>query len=252
MSSITDSIDFAWNNFIRGFPDFQNLVILVSILTVLSFICAKIPSYLKQKHEIKTGYSRKIFHFLVFTCVALINYKYGFTAVCIFGLLISGFIFLSILKKGKSFLYRALAREGDYPNQTLYIILPYFSTLFAGVYLNIFFIEFVALGYLICGIADASGEVIGTWLGKNKFKVKVFNIHKSMKSIEGTASVFLFTTLIYIVYTFVMKESIGVETLIFIILAGLGITLVEIFTPKGFDNFTIQVCAVIFYKFLIL
>ena len=168
-----------------------------------------------------------------------------------FGIIISCFILNSVIRRDSSGLYQALAREKDYPNKTLYIVIPYFATLSGGILINYYFPNYVVLGYLICGIADASGEVIGTKFGKHQFKVKVFNIHNSFKSIEGSSSIFLISFIIYAVFTYNIFQNLSSIILFHIFLSSLIITIAEIITPKGLDNLSIQLLAVIAYQIII-
>lgn len=238
--------------FISGLPDLMSLIILLVIFTVWAFLCAKIAAYLKSRKAVKTGYSRKTYHFLVFISAAVINVLFGFSGVCLFGILVSSFIFYALIRRKSSGLYLALARDRDHPNSTLYIFIPYLSTLTGGILINYFFPGYVIIGYLICGIADASGEVIGTMYGKHTFKVTFLNIHKSVKSLEGSGSIFIISFLIYAVYSVVSNQYLGYSLLLAIFLSSLIVTVAEIITPKGFDNLTIQVIAVLVYLHLIL
>lgn len=240
------------DDFVFGLPNFKTTIFLISLFLALAFVCAQIPTILKVRNKIKTGYSRKTYHFLVFTSVAIINQFFGFSGVCLFGIIVSGFVFYAVLKKESSGLFLALARESDSPNGALYIILPYLSTLIGGLLLNYFFPEYVVLGYLICGLGDASGEVIGTMFGKHRFRVKLFNYHDSFKSIEGSSSVFLFCFLVYLIFTYYQMQYVSPVIFFYILLSSLIIMIVEIFSPKGFDNLTIQLVAVMAYKIIVL
>ena len=238
--------------FISGLPDLSSLVILLVSFTVWAFLCAKVSAYLKTKKALLTGYTRKTYHFLVFISAAVINLIFGFTGVCLFGIIVSCFIFYALIRRKTSGLYLALAREADHPNSALYVIIPYFSTLSGGILINYFFPDLVILGYLICGVADASGEVIGTMFGKHTFKVRILNIHRSVKSLEGSGSVFIFSFLIYTVYSIIAFQSLDIGMIAWIFLSSLIVTAVEIITPKGFDNLTIQIIAVLVFQILIL
>ena len=168
-----------------------------------------------------------------------------------FGFIVSCFIYYALLKRKTSRLYLALARESDHPNSTLYIIIPYLATVLGGILINFYFPNYVILGYLICGIADASGEVIGTKFGKRFYEVKLFNIHASLKSIEGSSSILTISLVIYSVYTIITFQYLSLLIIFHIFLASIIVTVTEIFTPKGFDNLTIQVISVIVYLTII-
>lgn len=238
--------------FVSGLPELTTLLLLLVVFAAWAYLCAKVSAYLKTNKALLTGYTRKTYHFLIFISAAVINLVFGFTGVCLFGIIVSCFIFYALIRRKSSGLYLALARESDHPNSALYVIIPYFSTLTGGILINYFFPDLVILGYLICGVADASGEVIGTTFGKHTFKVRIFNIHKSMKSLEGSGSVFLFSFLIYTLYSIIAFQSLDAAMIAWIFLSSLIVTAVEILTPKGFDNLTIQIIAVVLYQSLIL
>ena len=251
-NSFLSFINEVITEFISGLPDLNSLIVLLVIFTSWAFLCSRLAAYLKTKKALKTGYTRKSFHFLIFLSAAVINLIFGFSGVCLFGIIVSGFIFYALLRRKTSGLYRALARETDYPHSTLYIIIPYLSTLCGGILINYFFPGFVIIGYLICGIADASGEVIGTMYGKHFFRVKLLNIHNSTKSLEGTSSIFIISFLIYSVYSIIAFQYFNLNLMAHILLSSLIITVTEMITPKGFDNLTIQIIAVLAYQNLIL
>ncbi len=237
---------------ISGLPDVSSVVLLLVIFAMWALLCARVAAYLKTKKALKTGYTRKVYHFLIFISAAIINLIFGFSGVCLFGIIVSCFIFYALLRRNTSGLYKALARETDYPNSTLYIIIPYLSTLFGGILINFFFPNYVIIGYLICGIADASGEVVGTLYGRHIFRVKLFNIHNSTKSLEGSGSILIISFLIYSVYSIIAFQYLNLNLIVHIFLSSLIITAAEMITPKGFDNLTIQIIAVLAYQNLIL
>jgi len=239
------------SKFISGLPDLTTLLILLIAFTAWAFLCAKVSAYLKTKKALKTGYTRKTYHFLVFISAAVINLIFGFTGVCLFGIIASCFIFYALIRREASGLYLALAREADHPNSALYIIIPYFSTVSGGILINYFYPELVILGYLICGLADASGEVIGTRFGKHRFRVRILNFHKSEKSLEGSGSVFIISFLIYTLYSIIAIQSPYTGMIFWILLSSLIVTVTEIITPKGFDNLSIQIIAVLIFRILI-
>lgn len=251
MGSFISFIKELLSEFISGLPGPGFLVVLLLAFSVWAFLCSEISAYLKTKKGLKTGYTRKTYHFLVFISAAVINLIFGFSGVCLFGIIVSGFIFYALIKRESSGLYRALARESDHPNSALYVFIPYLSTLSGGILVNYFFPDLVIIAYLVCGVADASGEVIGTRFGKHRFRVNIFNIHKSEKSLQGSGSVFLFSFLIYTVYSLLSGHTINSGIIAWIFISSLLVAVAEILTPKGFDNLSIQLLAVLAFKYLI-
>lgn len=251
-NSFTSFVDELLREFVSGLPEFGSLVLLLLAFGLWAFLCAEVSAYLKNKKALRTGYTRKTYHFLVFISAAAINLIFGFSGVCLFGILVSAFIFYALIRREASGLYLALARETDHPNSALYILIPYLSTLSGGILINYFFPEHVIIAYLVCGVADASGEVIGTGFGKHRFRVRIFNFHRSVKSLEGSGSVFLFSFLIYTLYSVIATPSLDIGMILWILLSSLIITVAEILTPKGFDNLSIQLIAVLVFQHLIL
>lgn len=238
--------------FVSGLPETGALLLLLLAFGLWAYICAEVSACLKRKKALRTGYTRKSYHFLVFISAAAINLIFGFSGVCLFGILVSGFIFYALIRREASGLYLALARESDHPNSALYVLIPYLSTLSGGILINYFFPDLVIIGYLVCGVADASGEVIGTRFGRHQFRVRIFNIHKSVKSLEGSSAILLFSFLIYILYPVIAGQTLSTGMILWMLLSSLIVTLAEILTPKGFDNLSIQLIAVLVFQHLIL
>lgn len=237
--------------FVSGLPDLNTVMILLVIFTAWAFLCARTAAYLKTRRACKTGYTRKTYHFLVFISAAVINLLFGFSGVCLFGIIVSGFIVYALLRRKSSGLYLALARETDRPHSALYILIPFLSTLSGGILINYLWPGFVLIGYLVCGIADASGEVIGTMYGRRTFNVRFFNVHNAVKSLEGSGSIFIVSFLIYAVFSMITLQRFNLSLMAVVFLSSLIVTVAEIITPKGFDNLTIQVLAVLVYQGLI-
>ena len=248
---IPDILQNFLQEFLNGLPSTEITLLLFLLFIFWGFLCSYISVFFKIHKNLKTGYTRKIYHFLVFTSAAAINFIWGFSGVCLFGVVISAFIFFAVYQKESSNLYKSLAREKDAPYKTLYILIPYFSTLMGGLTINLFFPEYVTLGYLICGIADASGEVVGTKFGKHSFTVKTIGKHMPEKSIEGSVSVIVLTFIIYMLFAYSKFETFTLEMLFLLFICSLIITFIEIYTTKGFDNFTIQVLSIWVYVILI-
>lgn len=81
MNSFIDlTIDF----FVDNFPSWQAIAVGGPLGLAWSFACLWAAGRLKQ-NRIRTGYTRKTFHFLIFGSVAGLQWKLGTPAVCLFG-----------------------------------------------------------------------------------------------------------------------------------------------------------------------
>jgi len=142
---------------IDNFPSLKSIIIGGPLSLFWTFLCLYFAGFLKKNKGLKTGYTRKIFHFLVFSSAAIIQLIWDISIVCLFGGMATIIIFYSISKGSGFILYEALAREKDEPHRSYYIIIPYFATLLGGLTSNILFGKFAIFGYLVTGFGDAIG-----------------------------------------------------------------------------------------------
>ena len=81
-----------------------------------------------QRRGARTGYTRKVFHFLIFGTVAALEWRLGTPAVCLFAGMCTTAVFFAVWRGPGSQLYEALARPRDEPHRTFFILVPYFTT----------------------------------------------------------------------------------------------------------------------------
>ena len=222
-----------------NFPSIRYIVVGLPVSITFSYVALYLAGYLKKAHSWKTGYTRKLFHFITFFTAMFVQIKFGVSGVFVFGGGTS-LVILYALLVGKDFvLYEAMAREKDFPKETLFIIQPYLATLIGGLTINYLFAPLlVGCSYLLAGCGDAMGEPVGTRFGKHKYRVPTLSSIKSYRSLEGSLSIFitcLFVTAIY--FQFVDVNVFGWK----IIVVALACTIIEAVSPHGWDNFAILV-----------
>ena len=201
-------------------------------------ICLGLAAYARQRGW-KTGYSRKLFHFLIFFSVATIQAWWGLRAVCLFGGMVS-LLLLYVLWRGDGHpMYEALARERDAPHRTWYIVAPYFATLIGGIIANVFWPETAIAGYLVAGIGDAIAEPVGVRFGKHRYRVPAIRGVSAERSYEGSAAVFGGSVLALSIAMFASAPS--AQLLGVVALVAIAATLAEAVSPHGWDNATMQV-----------
>lgn len=173
--NLISNIDFSTSLrrlFIDNFPSLEIIVTVLPLSFLFGATMLFLAGYAKNKYTIRTGLTRKFFHFVVFFSAGLIQLFFGLPFTLVFGGGISLVVLLALLKGDESILYEALAREQDEPTRARYIIIPYFATLFGGLTVNLFFQPLHSFtGYLITGLGDAIGEPIGVKWGKRKYNV---------------------------------------------------------------------------------
>lgn len=210
---------------------------------------AFLAGHLRTSRGVRTPYTRKIFHFIIFTAAGLLQIALGLPAVVVFGSVTSAIVLFAVWRGDGFPFYEAMARPSDAPRRTLFILIPLVTTALGGVVSNLFFPAWAFVGYLVCGWGDAVGEPVGTRWGRHRYSVPSMGGVKSTRSIEGSLAVFLAGT----AATAVALALQGVSApQIAVIAAGAGLAgaLVEAISTHGLDNFTVQVAASAAAQFL--
>ncbi len=228
--------------FVNNFPTFREFILWFPPFLVWAYFCLFLAGYLKEARRLKTGYTRKIFHFLIFSSATAIQSIWGLRILCIFGGATSMIILYAILRGDGHLLYEAMAREKDAPHRTYYIIAPYCATLIGGVTSNAFFGEAALVGYLVAGLGDAVGEPIGTRFGKHTYQVPSFRGVQSTRSYEGSAAVLL-VSLLAIIVVFNISPHLTLQGHSWLLFPGLALfsAIAEAISPHGWDNAVMQI-----------
>lgn len=227
--------------FIDNFPSIELIAWLFPLSILLSFLALYLAGICKQKWHWKTGYTRKLFHFIIFLSAFLYQYFFKLQGVFILGWSVTLVLVYACIKGNNNVLYEALAREKDAPFRTKYIVYSYLATFFGGVVANVFFAKYAILGYLITGIADAVAEPIGTRFGKHQYRVFSFDKTKvSYRSIEGSFAVFIASSFIFY-FAFHFTQTMFPSTIVIVLIMAFICTLTEAFSPSGFDNMLLQI-----------
>lgn len=225
--------------FVDNFPPFSLISWLLPLCLLFVMASFKLGSYCQIKWKWKVGYTRKLFHFLMFGAAGLLQVWGGIPAVFILGWAITAILTILLFKGDKSGWYRILARPSDAPHESRYIVYPYLATFGGGVLANLLFGPAAAVaGYLVTGFGDAIGEPVGTRWGKHRYKVpSYFSSIVSYRSFEGSAAVFLACIFAFLIAT--MLGGLDVYW-VRIITAAFLASVVEGLSPHGWDNFSSQ------------
>lgn len=237
--------------FYDNLPSLQLLCWLFPISIIWSFLALFIAGFCKQNLNWKTGYTRKLFHFFIFISAFFYQKYFGLPGVFILGWSVTIVLVYACIKGNRNLFYEALAREKDAPYRTKYIIYSYLATFCGGVLSNLLFGKFAIFGYAVTGIADAIAEPIGTRFGKHTYRVFSFDKNKnSYRSIEGSIVVFVASFISIIAVAFLTNTYSINYPLLFVV--AIVCTLVEAFSPSGFDNMLLQMvasflCSILFF-----
>ena len=226
----------------RAIPSKAEILLLSPLLFIYVLLIAVLVCYLKKYRKVRTPYTRKIFHFLIFTTAAIFQFRFGLTLVVLFSCIVSIFVLAAVLAGEGFVFYEALARETDRPYRTLFVLIPLFTTALGGVLINIFFVKFSFIGYLVGGWGDAVGEPVGTRWGRHRYAVPSLMGVRAQRSLEGSAAVLLVSTVVAFsgLYLFGYPVPTAIGTAV---ACGVGSAAVEAVSNHGLDNLTIQVAA---------
>ncbi len=218
----------------------SDLYLLSPLLVLYIASVALLVGRLRTREHVITPYTRKIFHFLIFTMAAVLQIAFGLNTVIVFGVWTSAAVLFAVFKGEGHPFYEALARPKDAPRQSLFILIPLASTAIGGLLSNLFFPKAAFIGYLVAGWADAIAEPVGARWGKHTFTVPSLFGVKATRSLEGSSAVLLMG----LIAVLVCGAALDIESKTMLRLAlacSLTGTLVEAFSHHGLDNLTVQV-----------
>lgn len=226
--------------FLSSLPSLRVLLTVAPIALIYISTVAWLVGYLKARRDVRTAYTRKIFHFLIFTAVSVVHMKWHLPGVTVFGI-VSTLIVVYAVHRGDGFaFYEALARPADAPHRTLFIIIPLVTTALGGIATNSFFATYAFVGYLVCGWGDAVGEPVGSRWGRHQYSVPSLAGVKAKRSLEGSTAVFVSGSIAAIIGLF--GAGLLAPSAIFVgVACGAAGALVEAVSTHGLDNFTTQV-----------
>lgn len=226
----------------RAIPSKELVILAGPFIFIYILLVAVLVCYLKKYRQVRTPYTRKIFHFLIFSTAGIFQFRFGLPLVVLFGSIVSLFVLAAVLAGEGFVFYEALARQTDRPYRTLFVLVPLFTTALGGVLINIFFPKFAFIGYLVGGWGDAVGEPVGTRWGRHRYAVPSLMGVPAQRSFEGSAAVVLVSSLVACVGFYAIGYPVS-TALITAILCGVGSAAVEAISNHGLDNLTIQVAA---------
>ena len=234
-----------------GLLELRGVLAGALIAFIWSYACLSLAGYLKGRWAVRTGYTRKIFHLLIFISAVVAHALGGFSGVCIFGAMVSIVVGHAIVLGPDSSRYTALARELDGPYRTRYIIIPYFATLIGGMASSVFFGPIAVVGFLVGGLGDAAGEPAGTRWGNHPY-VRRSGRAMVTKTFEGSFAVLLASTVALLIGVAITPElHFGLRAAIAIPAIAMVCTLVEAFSPRGWDNVPMQIIPTILTTLLL-
>ena len=195
-----------------------------------------------RSRGVRVPYTRKLFHFGIFTGAAVVHALGGLPATNAFGAVVAAWVLLAVARGEGDSLYEALARDTDRPHRTLFILVPLATTAVGGLLAALVAGPFAAVGYVVAGWGDAVGEPVGARWGRHPYRVPSFGGVGARRTGEGSAAVFAAGA----AAAFVALAGLGVPTGSALLVApavAAVATAVEALSHHGTDNLTVQLAA---------
>ena len=223
-------------------PDARTAGLLIPAAAIYTALAASLAGWLRTRRGVRAPYTRKIFHFTIFTVAVLVHLGFGSAGVAVYGSVVAlGVLYATVRGDGFAF-YEAMARPTDAPRRTLFILVPLVTTALGGVLGNVFFGDFAMVGYLVAGWGDAVGEPVGTRWGRHRYRVPSLAGVPSTRSLEGSGAVLLLGTLA--ATAVLLAWGHGATTAITAgVACGVAGALTEAVSTHGLDNLTVQLVA---------
>ncbi len=230
-----------WAFLLDSLPPWEMALVGVPAGILWSLGCLALAGHLKQSRGWPTGYTRKVFHFLIFFSAALARWAGGTPALCLLGAACSLAIFYALWRGSGDLLYEAMARERDAPHRTYYILAPYVATLVGGLASSILFGSAAIVGFLVTGVGDAVGEPVGTRFGWHPYRVPSLAT-RATRTWEGSAAVFVGSVAAVAAAVALSPQwQFEAGSLVLIALIGLAAAGLEAVSPHGWDNAVLQI-----------
>lgn len=226
----------------RALPSPQQWLLYFAPALLYALLAAVLAGRLRVHYGWRVGYTRKVFHFLIFTAAGVLQLLLGLPAVVILGTATSLLVLFAVYRGEQLALYQALARPTDHPREKFFILVPLITTAVGGVLANLLFPAYAAIGYLVGGWGDAVGEPVGSRWGRHRYRVPSLVGVNASRSLEGSSAVFAVSAL-------VATLALGLGYTSWPLALGVGLavalisSLVEAVSTHGLDNLTMQLAA---------
>jgi phytol kinase len=216
-------------------------IIVAAVALLFGAAALGLAGRLRQR-GVRTAYTRKVFHFLIFTGAAGAHTGFGFPGVLAFGGALTAVVLWAVLRGDGQAGYEALARPADAPHRTLFILVPLATTAAGGLLSNLLFGGYAVVGYLVAGWGDAVGEPVGARWGRHRYRVPSLRGVPATRSLEGSAAVLAASWAAAVVALLLLGHGPG-RALAIGALAAAAAAMVEAVSTHGTDNLTTQVTA---------
>src|SRR5206468_6739913 len=110
--------------FLSSLPSLHTLIIVAPIATLYVLAVAIVVGTLRIDRGVRTPYTRKLFHFSIFTFASLLHLVWRLPGVTVLGIIVTLVVLYAVWRGDGYPLYEALARPTDAPRRSLFIVVP--------------------------------------------------------------------------------------------------------------------------------
>lgn len=195
-----------------------------------------------RRRGVAVAYTRKVFHFGIFTGAGLVHAWGGLPATNAYGAVVAALVLAAVVRGDGDSFYEALARDRDRPRRSLFIVVPLVTTAVGGLASALVAGPWAVVGYLVAGWGDAVGEPVGARWGRHRYRVPSLAGVAAHRTWEGSAAVLVVSA----GAAAVAMAGLGVATGALVapaLLVGAVAALVEGVSSHGTDNLTVQLAA---------
>lgn len=197
---------------------------------------------LRTRRGLRTAYTRKIFHFGIFTGAGLVHLVVGLAGTNVYGATVAALVLWGVWRSDGHPFYEALARPSDEPRRTLFILVPLATTALGGLGAALWTGPLAAVGYLVGGWGDAVGEPVGAAWGRHPYRVPSMGGVPAERTLEGSAAVLVVGIAAGTAALLGLGHPLRTAVLAGAAAGAVG-ALVEAVSTHGADNLTVQLGA---------
>jgi phytol kinase len=189
----------------------------------------------------RVAYTRKIFHFGIFSGAAAVHVVWGLPGTNAYGVAVALLVVAAVVRGEGDGFYEALARESDRPRRSLFIVVPLLTTAVGGLASALLAGPFASVGYLVTGWGDAVAEPVGSRWGKHPYRVPSLAGVPAVRTVEGSLAVLVVGWAAAWIALAGMGVAAGPSLLFTALACGAVGAAVEALSYHGTDNLTVQV-----------
>ncbi len=223
-------------------PGPRPVILLTPVFLLIAGAAAALGGWLRIEKRVAAPYTRKLFHFAIFTLAGVVHLTVGPEGVMVFGGIVASLVLYAVWRGAGFPFYEAMARPTDAPRRSMFILVPMVTTALGGLVSTALFGPFAFVGFLVTGWGDAVAEPIGTAWGRHRYSVPSIGGIPASRSLEGSAGVLFIGGLA--AGLGLIATGVAVPLALTIGLAcGLAGSLLEAVSHHGLDNLTVQLAA---------